>query len=89
LITPSLKCGILPGVTREVVLDLARSLEIKTVERDIKPEKLFEANEAFFTNSIIEIMPLTYINSKPIGTGKPGIVTKQIAASYSKLVNNN
>lgn len=89
LITPSLKCGILPGVTREVVLELARSLGMKTIERDIKPEKLLEANEAFITNSIIEIMPLTYINSKPIGTGEPGIITKRLAASYSKLVNNN
>jgi branched-chain amino acid aminotransferase group I len=89
LITPSLKSGILPGVTREVVLGIARSMGIKTIERDIKPEKLLEADEAFITNSIIEIMPLTYINSKPIGTGEPGIITKRIAASYNQLINNN
>jgi len=89
LITPSLKSGILPGITREAVLEIALSHGIKAIEKDIKPEKLLEAEEAFLTNSLIEIMPMTYINSKPIGTGKPGIITRRIASVYSELVNSN
>lgn len=86
LLTPSLNCGVLPGITREAVLELAQSLNIKTLETDIEPEKLQEAEEAFFTNSIIEIMPLTHIGNKPIGTGKRGTITRQITETYQKLV---
>jgi branched-chain amino acid aminotransferase len=86
LLTPSLNCGVLPGITREALLELAQSLNIKAVEAEIEPEKLQEAEEAFFTNSIIEIMPLTYIGNKPIGTGKPGAITRRLIEAYQKLV---
>ncbi len=89
LITPPQKSGILPGITRETVLEIARTEGIRVFEREIKPDRLLKANEAFLTNSIIEIMPLTYIDSKPIGTGKPGITTRRIASAYNKLTNRH
>jgi branched-chain amino acid aminotransferase len=86
LITPSLESGVLPGITREVVLEIARAVNIKILERQVELKELIEAEEAFFTNSILEIMPLTWFDDKPIGTGKPGHLTKELLAAYKKLV---
>ena len=86
LSTPSLESGILPGITREAVLEIARDLNIKTVERQVELRELSRAEEAFVTNSIIEIMPLTWLNGEPIGTGKPGKLTRNLMAAYKELV---
>ena len=86
LITPSLESGILPGITRETVLEIARASNIKNVERQIELKELIEAEEAFVTNSILELMPLTWFDGKPIGTGKPGQLTKKLIAAYKELV---
>lgn len=86
LITPSLESGILPGITREAVLEIARDLNIKTAERQVKLRELSRAGEAFVTNSIIEVMPLTWLNGEPIGTGRPGRLTRNLMAAYKELV---
>jgi len=86
LTTPSLESGVLPGITREAVLEIARAANIKTLERQVKLKELIEAEEAFITNSILELMPLTWFNGKPIGTGKPGQITKKLLTAYRKLV---
>ena len=86
IITPSLESGILPGITREAVLEIARDLNIKTVERQVELRELSRAEEAFVTNSIIEVMPLTWLNGEPIGTGKPGKLTRNLMAAYKELV---
>ncbi len=86
LLTPSLNCGALPGITRETVLELAKTLEIRAIETEITPEALLQADEAFCTNSIIEILPLTYVGDKPIGSGKPGTLTIRLSQAYQKLV---
>jgi branched-chain amino acid aminotransferase group I len=87
LITPSLESGVLPGITREAVLEIARAANIKTMERQVELKELIEAEEAFITNSILELMPLTWFEGKPIGTGKPGQLTKELLAAYRKLIN--
>jgi branched-chain amino acid aminotransferase group I len=84
--TPGQDSGILPGITRETILELASPLGINTVEHDIRLDELFQAQEAFLTNSLMEIMPLTEIDGKPIGSGKPGPFTKRLAMAYKKLV---
>ncbi len=86
LITPSFESGILPGITREAVLEIARAANIKPLERQVELKELIEAEEAFVTNSILELMPLTWFNDKPIGSGKPGQLTKELLAAYRKLV---
>ena len=87
LTTPSLESGVLLGITREAVLEIARAANIKTLERQVELKELIEAEEAFITNSILELMPLTRFVGKPIGTGKPGQLTKELLAAYRKLVN--
>lgn len=86
LITPSLESGILPGITRETVLEIARACNIRTVERRVELRELIEAEEAFVTNCILELMPLVWFEGRPIGSGKPGPLTKELLAAYRKVV---
>ena len=85
IITPSLDSGILPGVTREVVLELALSLGIGVEERLVEPEELYQADEVFLTNSVIEIMPLVEGNSKRVGPGTIGSATSKLISEYKAL----
>ncbi|MDM7998748.1 MAG: aminotransferase class IV [Dehalococcoidia bacterium] len=87
LFTPAEHSGILRGVTRDVVLnELAPSLELGTKEVDVALSDLLEAEEAFLTNSMIEIMPLTIVADRRIGTGRPGPVTRRLMKAYQELV---
>ena len=84
--TPGQESGILPGITRGTILQLAPQLGINTLEHDIRLDELFHAQEAFLTNSLIEVMPLTEIDGKPIGSGRPGSLTKRLMVAYKELV---
>ncbi len=86
LITPSVESGILPGITREAVIEIARAHNINTAERQVELTQLVESDEAFVTNSILQLMPLVRFQGRPIGSGKPGRVTETLLAAYSKLV---
>lgn len=86
LITPSLESGVLSGITREAVLELAQTMGIKSLVRQVELGELIKADEAFLTSSTIEIMPLTQLDNKPIGSGKPGLITRRLMSSYQKLV---
>jgi branched-chain amino acid aminotransferase group I len=89
LVTPSLESGILPGITREAVLEIARSLNIDAAEREVGLAELTQAEEAFVTSSLLEIMPLTWFDGKAIGAGKPGGLTRKLMAAYRKLVDES
>ena len=86
LLTPSVESGILPGITREAVLELARTLGIEALEGEIAVAQLFGAEEAFLTASVREIVPITSVDDRPIGSGRPGPVTKRLMAAYKELV---
>jgi branched-chain amino acid aminotransferase len=76
--TPAVECGLLPGVTRRLVLELARRNEINITEGGFPPADLLCADEAFLTNTSLEIMPLVQVDGKPIGAGTPGETTRQL-----------
>lgn len=76
LFTPSIDCGIVPGVLRETVLALARNMGIDVVETQEKASSLCESNEAFLTNTLMGVMPLTRVDGKAIGRGGIGEMTK-------------
>ncbi len=84
--TPRLGEGLLPGVTRKMVLDLAESLEIKSKEQDIATDELSDATEVFLTNSMIEIMPVVELAGKAVGDGKPGLITLKLMQAYKNRV---
>ena len=84
--TPRQESGILPGITRETILELAPPLGINTLEDNISLDEFSQAQEAFLTNSLMEVMPLTEIDEKPVGSGRPGNVTQTLMTAYRKLV---
>ncbi len=86
LVTPSFESGVLPGITREAVLEIARTSNIRAAERWVELNELIESEEAFLTNSILELMPLVSVNGRVIGTGKPGKLTGDLLFAYRKLV---
>lgn len=86
LATPSLSSGPLPGVTREAILELAASLGLKTKEREIYPQELAQAEEAFLSNSVLEVMALAAVNGKALGPGREGPITKGLRLGYRALV---
>ncbi len=91
LLTPPVASGILPGVTRGVVMELARSLAIDIHEVDIKQDDIQNYDESFLTNSVLEIMPLIRIRKADgetvtIGSGQPGKITRRLMKAYHELV---
>jgi branched-chain amino acid aminotransferase len=87
LITPPVDAGILPGITRAAVLEIAGNADITTQEETFSPEELLRADESFLTNSLMEIMPLVMLNERKIGSGRPGPLTELLRQSYRELVN--
>lgn len=86
LMTPSLNCGILSGITREVVLRLARENGILVEEGEWPADVLQNAEEAFITGTVKMVMPVTALDGRPIGTGKPGPITKMMIRLYQDVL---
>ena len=82
LVSPALDQGLLPGITRDAVIELARYVEETVVPAGL----LRDAEECFLTNSIMEIMPVTRADDYLIGRGQPGPLTTQLRQAYAELV---
>jgi len=82
--TPALSEFVLPGVTRQVVLELAASLNISHEEQDLMVDDVYRADEIFLTNTGIEILPVRQADRQIIGTGMPGPVTRRLRALFLK-----
>jgi branched-chain amino acid aminotransferase len=82
LCTPDLASGCLPGVTRAVVLTVAREHGHETREEALLPEALDRAEEAFLTNSLLGVAPLVRVDGRPVGSGRPGLLTQELAEGY-------
>lgn len=78
LCTPSFDCGILGGITREVVLQLAQEYGMACEEGRYKPDEAFHADECFLTNTSMELMPVREIDQTMIGNGSPGPLTRRL-----------
>jgi len=85
LLTPG-PHGVLPGVTRRLVLQLAAANGIRVREAQVTVEQLHHAEEAFLTSSVVEIVPLRSVNGQPVGTGEPGPLTRRLQALYRRMV---
>lgn len=81
--TPSLECGILDGVTREIVLQLARESGIPAAEGRYSPDALRQADECFLTNTSMEIMPVRAVDGRMPGHGSPGPVTARLRERFT------
>ena len=78
LLTPPLDAGILPGITRLVVLELARGLALPTREEPVAVKDLLAADEVFITSTLKEVLPVATIDGRPVGDGHPGPVTRRL-----------
>ena len=88
LITPSLSSSALEGITRDAILKIGKDLDIDVIERDFKRSELIMSEEIFLTGTAAEITPVISMDSKKIGTGKPGDITKKMMQEYLDIVMN-
>jgi branched-chain amino acid aminotransferase len=86
LLTPPVEEGLLAGITRAAVLELAASVGVPAEQRPLAVREVLDADEMFLTNSILELLPVGRVERKEIGDGLPGPVTKQLASAYRDLV---
>lgn len=86
LATPSINSGVLPGITRSVIIDIARKIRLPVQEKVVSRRELLSADEVFLTNSLAEVLPVTKIEGKRVGGGTVGPVTKLLHISYQKQV---
>jgi len=81
---PYAKSAPLPGITRKVIFELASAEKIAIERSAITINQLLDADEAFLTNSIMGIMPVSRIERSPIGSEKPGAITRRLTALYER-----
>ena len=81
LITPDLD-ACLDGITRRTIISLAKELEVDFEERKIQLEEVLESDEAFFTGTAVEVMPINAINKKSIADGVRGPITEKLQKAY-------
>jgi len=82
LYTPSLNCGILSGITRRIVIEIAREQGIAVVEGEFALGELGAADEAFLTSSTLEVAPIRSLNDKEFADAAPGPATRQFMELY-------
>ncbi len=85
-LTPPLSAGILSGITREVLLEIAPTVGVQIRERTLWPDDLWSADEAFFTSTLKELAPIRAIDARPVGTSAPGPVTLRLLAAFRAAV---
>ncbi|MEK7327353.1 MAG: aminotransferase class IV, partial [Chloroflexota bacterium] len=82
ILTPALHCGLLAGIARRLLLE---TLPQPILETEIPAALLDEATEAFLTNAVVGVRPLVAVDSRAIGNGEPGPVTRAAAEHYRRL----
>jgi branched-chain amino acid aminotransferase len=88
LITPPSSSGALAGITAKFTINLAKSLGYEVAETNLTPFQLFTADEAFFTGTAAEVVPIREVNKRQIGSGSPGPITKKLMAAFQKAIVN-
>ena len=85
LLTPPIDAGILEGITRDTVIELAEKLKIPVQQIALTRHDMFIADECFLTGSAAEIIPVVKLDSRVIGDGKPGPLTKRLTEAFHRL----
>ena len=86
LLTPPLVSSVLPGITRDTVLTLARRLDIPVDEKSIPREMLYLADEIFFTGTAAEVTPIRSVDRRTIGAGKRGPITETLQKAFFDVI---
>lgn len=83
--TPPLDAGLLAGITRAFTMEVGTAAGIRCAEAVLMDQDLFGADEAFFTSTTKEIVPIVQVNDKKIGDGRVGPITKKLLAEYRRV----
>jgi branched-chain amino acid aminotransferase len=83
--TPPVDAGILEGVTRNAIIELARTAGIAVQETALTRHDVYAADECFLTGTAAEVIPVVKCDARPIGSGKPGPITKQLRERFQQL----
>lgn len=89
MFTPPLSAGALYGITRGVVMELARQSRLSVSEPNLTRYDVFNADECFLTGTGAELIPVVKIDGRVIGTGKPGPVTRDLVVKYKALTHSS
>jgi len=90
LVTPTITENILEGITRRTVIDLARQeLEVTTIERPIDRTEIYMSEELFMTGTAAQIVAITQVDHRQIGTGKMGPIATRLKELYQQVVRGN
>jgi branched-chain amino acid aminotransferase len=81
--------SVLQGVSRGMVMDLAKGLGIPVLEEDLQPYDLYTADEAFFTSTSPCVLPVTRVDGRPIGAERPGPTVRRLLTAWSEAVGVN
>jgi branched-chain amino acid aminotransferase len=84
--TPPMASSVLPGITRDSVLTLARELDIPVIETEIPREMLYIADEVFFTGTAAEVTPIRSVDKISIGSGRRGPITEKLQKAFFDVV---
>jgi branched-chain amino acid aminotransferase len=83
-LTPPTDAGLLAGITREFLFEIAAEAGIPMREQVLNDADLFGADEAFFTSTTREIVPIVKVDDRTIGSGRPGDMTKKLLAEFRR-----
>src|SRR5262245_7865388 len=87
--TPPVDAGILEGITRNAVIRLAREAKIPVSETTLLRHDIYVADECFLTGTAAEVVPVTSLDGRPIGAGKPGPITRDLLERFRKLTRSS
>ena len=85
LLTPPIDAGILEGVTRNAVIELAVESGLEVQQIPLSKHDVYIADECFLTGSAAEVVPVVKVDSRPIGNGKPGPITRDLTERFRRL----
>ena len=84
--TPPAYLGALRGVTRDAIMELAAARGVTVKEEPFTRFEIFDADECFLTGTAAEVIPVVSVDRRPIGTGRPGTMTRELLAAFRELV---
>jgi branched-chain amino acid aminotransferase len=82
LVTPPVEAGILPGITRARLLEIARSLGVACEEKTLGVAELMTADEVFISSSVREVVPVVKVDGMAVGGGRPGALARRLLTAY-------
>ncbi len=88
MITPPLSSSALEGITRDMVIKIAKDLDLDVQETELTRSEMTTSEEIFLTGTAAEITPVTFLDGKKIGNGKPGAITRKMMQEYDSIVRN-